>query len=493
MRAALMASLPYGYCTVDTPDFLDTPYKLVTKHVFRIHGKKTFLQPVLYSIPILLRIPALIVIPLAQHVFGLVAILLVGGICRFWFYQWKWFVVPLTLLLAVNPAILWYEHTLMAEALYMDCMVLLVFAASVFVLRKSWHAFALLCVALFLTAGSRPEGKLMFGFGIVLVIVVLWRERAMFRKALIIILALALGTNFVTRTDQAGLLLYTSVAFLTPAHLKSAPGFENYIAPLQQRLLEGWKKYPTFARVSERKEIAKQVNAYFLAHPGSGHAERDQDINHFCKKLAYETCLRALPKLPMLAYYKFRYTAADASSWGFDEKLLVDRQADVFAEDTGHLRLTMTLSKGLIGRQLHSREETVDFVHANYVPARVAWFQNWHDAWHARILGWRLPDWKFHGSLLYGIPYFYLIALLGILASMFRRDVLQPVRILWALNFLGLFFIIMLTANVKARFRFVFEPFWYFYILLLLDVLVFFARKPFAEKSKARVGDPIDR
>ena len=39
------------------------------------------------------------------------------------------------------------------------------------------------------------------------------------------------------------------------------------------------------------------------------------------------------------------------------------------------------------------------------------------------------------------------------------------------------------TANVKSRFRFVFEPFWYIYILLLLDVLVFAARKVFARDS----------
>src|SRR5438067_1617905 len=308
-----MVSLPYGYCTVDTPDFLGTPYKLIYKHQFRIHGKKTFLQPVIYSVLFFTGLPVLITVPLLQHLCGLVMILLVGGICRFWFYQWKWFIVPLTLIMATHPALLWYEHTLMAESLYVFCMVLLVFAATVFVLRKSWHAFAFLCVALFLTAGSRPEGKLMFGFGIALVIVTLWAQKQKLRKAVLIMLVVAVGTHFVTRTDQAGLLLYTSVAFLTPAHLKSAPGFENYIAPVQQRLVAGWQTFPTFARVPERKAIAAQVNAYFRDHPGTGKPERDQDINHFCKKLAYETCLRALPKLPMLAFYKFRNTAVDAT------------------------------------------------------------------------------------------------------------------------------------------------------------------------------------
>src|SRR5438067_5797497 len=96
LRAALTVSLPYGYCTVDTPDFLGTPYKLIYKHTFRIHGKKTFLQPIVYSVPFFIGIPALIFIPILQHSCGLVMILLMGGVCRFWFYHWKWFIVPLT-------------------------------------------------------------------------------------------------------------------------------------------------------------------------------------------------------------------------------------------------------------------------------------------------------------------------------------------------------------------------------------------------------------
>src|SRR5207248_2064308 len=124
-----------------------------------------------------------------------------------------------------------------------------------------------------------------FGFGIALTVVTLWGSWRMFSKALLTIVLLALGTLFITQTSQDGLLLYTSVAFLTPAKVKFAPGFEDYIAPVQQRLAASWQTFPTFARVGERKEIATCVNAYLRDHPGYGTVNRDRDINAFCKKL----------------------------------------------------------------------------------------------------------------------------------------------------------------------------------------------------------------
>jgi hypothetical protein len=317
----------------------------------------------------------------------------------------------------------------------------------------------------------------MFAFGIALVTITLWRERAMFRKALLIIVLLAIGTHFITRTDQAGLLLYTSVVHLTPAHLKSAPGFENYIAPLQQRMLARWQKFPAFGRVPDRKEIAAQVNAYLRDHRDKGTPGRDQDVNSFCKKLAYETCLHALPKLPMLAYYKFRNSAAEATSTGFEDYWLIKRQMAAFTDDVD---MTASLSKWLTGRELKTQEEIEQWVREHYVAARVEWFNKFHTAWHQRIFKWRLPDWNFQpkpgsSARLFGVPFFFLIALVGMIAAAFRRDSLQPMRILWTLNLLGLFFIIMLTANVKSRFRYVFEPFWWLYILLLFDALAFLA------------------
>ena len=85
----------------------------------------------------------------------------------------------------------------------------------------------------------------------------------------------------------------------------------------------------------------------------------------------------------------------------------------------------------------------------------------------------RLPDQKFHvPPYLYdypGIPLYFLLAAVGLVAVALRRGVLQPFHVAWAITMFCFFFVIMLTANVRPRFRFVFEPFWFIYIGLLLE------------------------
>ena len=89
-RLLLTVHFPYGIFQADTPDFLVTAERLLRHHTLVIHGKKAFLAPILFTIPFLLHIPALIVIPIAQHMAGLVATVLAGGLVRCLFRFWRW-------------------------------------------------------------------------------------------------------------------------------------------------------------------------------------------------------------------------------------------------------------------------------------------------------------------------------------------------------------------------------------------------------------------
>ena len=71
----------------------------------------------------------------------------------------------------------------------------------------------------------------------------------------------------------------------------------------------------------------------------------------------------------------------------------------------------------------------------------------------------------------YGIPFHFFLALLGLLTIAARKGVLQPFHVAWGLTLLGFFFVIMLTGNVRPRFRFVFEPFWFLYTAILVESL----------------------
>lgn len=471
VRGALTWQMPYGYCQADTPDFLTTPDRLLFEHRFELHMKKTFLAPVVFTLPFLLHLPALIAIPAMQHVLGLMLVILVGVLCRLWFAHWKWFVVPLTLIAALDPAMLWFEHTLMAETLFVFCTVALAVAGTLYARHATRPRFILLCVALFLEAGARPEGKLLFGFGILLVALVQWREGRRLLPHLAVVIALAVVTHFLTRTSQAGLLLYTSVARLTPPELRSAPGFEPYIESERTALQQRWEELRLFPKVTNRRAIGDSVERYLREQQGAVPGSRHRSVNDLCAKLAAETCARRLPALPEHVYWKFRLTANESPAGLFDEKWLWNDQAGAYSDQADR---ALRLSAGLSGRSMSRIEEWREFVREKYRP--VDWFNALSARWFAAMNAWRLPDLSLTShtqpptTIIYrGLPIPFLLAAAGLIAIALRPGPLRGFHLAWGLALAGFFFTIILTANVKPRFRFVFEPFWFLYVALLAD------------------------
>ena len=469
LRVALIAHLPYAYFHDDAPDFLTTPDRLLHQWKWEVHQKKTFLTPILFTLPFLVKAPALVAIPIGQHLLGLVLVLLVGLLCRLWFVLWKLFIIPLTLLAAANPFFLWYEHTLMAETVFVLCTLVVACAGTLYVLDPSRRRCAWLIGALFLEAGARPEGKLLFGFGILLVAMVHWRAPRLALQRMALVAIVGLAAHLVTRTSQAGLLLYTSVVKLTPAELRCAPGFDPYIAPIRADLQRRWALKPNFPRVRDRREVAAAVERYLADHPARGSINKHVDVNRFCLRLAIETCLRNLPKLPAHVLHKFRFVATESPAARLDNDMLFEKQREAYFDQPA---LVVRLSRGLAGRQISNETELQQFIETSY--GEVPWFNRLSDRWLAIVNARRFPDEKFAdlprlAFVYYGVPLYFAVAGLGLLVAPLRPGPLRPFHFAWGLALVAFFFVIILTANVRPRFRFVFEPFWFLYLALLAD------------------------
>jgi hypothetical protein len=475
IRVALTHSLPFAYFHDDTPDFVSTADKLMNEHKWELHEKKTFLVPILFAAPFALPVPTMVSIPFFQHILGLGFIVLVGVLCRLWFANWKLFVVPLTLLAAVNPFYLWYERTLMAETTFVFCTALVAVAGTLYAKKPTIERLVFLCVALVFEAGARPEGKLLFAFALFLVALIHWADLRNSWRRLAFVALVALVTHFATRTEQAGLLLYTSVARLTPVNASAAPGFEPYIAPIRADLQRRWDERPQFPRVRDRKAIYDAVEQYLKDEAAKLGEKRSRiGVNRMCFKLARETCVKNLALLPGLALTKFKLVANDSPAGQFDNNVLFGKQREAF---TDNIPRTARLSRGLTGQSLKDEAEMDAFIDRNY--GEVPWFNNWSDKWLEIVNAIRLPD-EFYPVperpglhyTHYGVPLYFLVAVAGVIAVMFVPGPLRRFHIAWGLTLFGYFFVIMLTANVRPRFRFVFEPFWFLYIALLAEVIV---------------------
>lgn len=458
LRIALTVALPYGVFHDDTPDFLTTPDQLLAKHHWALHEKKTFLTPIIFTVPVLLHLPALIFIPIFQHVLGLVGVLLAGGLCRLWLRWWRLFIIPVTLLVALHPATLWYEHTLMAEGTYGVCLLFLALAGTFYARSPGWGCFALLGSALFLTAGARPEGKLFFAFGFLLLLLfhlqnrktLLWQGGAL--------AALMLVTHLCTLTHQGGMLLYVTVARLTPHNPKSAPGLEPFLVDLRPRLQKRWDSDKKFNGAGVRREVAAVLKKYQLERGIKG------GTDHLARKLAFETCRANWMLLPAIVLHKQQRTTREPFSGTLDDRWLFEKQQTAMLSD---LPQWQRLSARLTGRQFHTAEETKAFLHQHYHPVR--WFNRYLASWTARLTRPHLFD-RLAGNP--GVPVYLVVGLAGMVAGTVQRAPLGRIHLAWATTLLSTFAVIILTANIRARFQFVFEPFWSLYAAVLLDRLI---------------------
>lgn len=472
VRGWLTASMPYGQFHFDTPDFLQTPYDLLHDHRLTLHNKKTFLTPLLYTLPFLLRVPALIVIPIGQHLLGTALVLAVGALARLWFVYWRWFIVPLTVLTAAHPAFLWFEHTLLAESQYIFCVVALALAGTMFVRWPNWETFGFLLAALFFTAGARPEGRLFLAFGVLVTLLVyrgqLRREMAKF-VTLFVFCGLAL---IVTRTAQAGILLYTSILHLAPDQSKVAPDLMPCLRPMRDKLRRSRALKISNDVVHIEKRLTAQImECYAPKHPelqlGVPKSYNAKKVNALCLKLAIETA-RAHPfQLPGIVLVRFLARIDDDSGGQFLNHDVQTRQYRALVRGE---RRNGVLGAGLAGVPLDTDNAISGFIYQHYDERRVAWYNRWETFWMDAISALRLPDIRYSAEYqLPGLPLFYVVALLGAVVMALAGQSTRTFHRAFLPVLGGVWFTVTLTGAIMPRYRFVLEPFWLLYFFACAD------------------------
>ncbi len=460
-RGLLLAHFPYGYVHPDSPDFLVTAERFLFHHRFVLHRKKAFLGPILFLLPMMVKIPCLLIVPWAQHFSGLVYTVMVGAIVRCWTAFWKWWIVPATVLATLNPAVLYYEHALIVESQYLWCVTALALAGSAYMLDRTRGRFILLLLALLLTAGSRPEGKLYVLFCLLLIPLSLWGE---WRRLAIfggITLAFSVLTWLSTRNTQAGLLLYATVLPLAPETPKCAPDFGPLIAPLREaRLARGPLAMPDFVR--EEKRISGVVYPYLRAKGRSTNSTGD-----FCQRLSVEAALNKPLLLPLVVLDKFLLGTRHPCNDGFGANWLQDVQI----ESCTYKRWMLKLMPRMTGRAIESKEDLVAYVHEEFTPLKPDWFDSLQGLWLDATTGARVPLPGGIGTAP-GVPLFYLLGVAGMMAGILRPGPMRKVHIAWVITFGFTASVVMLTGVVSPRYRFVFEAFALLYVFVLVDWIV---------------------
>ncbi len=492
LRALLTWALPYGYIQFDSIDFLETPYYLIAKHQWVVQSKRSFLVPLTYTFPFLLHLPALIFIPLGQHFLGLVQIVMTGAIVRFWFAKWRWFLIPVTLMIAISPWLLWYEHALMGEAEYVFLLIAVAFTGTLWARDPRPKRFALFWLALFLCASSRGEGKLFLLFGVLVVPLVLWRERRrmLVHFAISAVLALVLF-KAIRSPSNASTNLYASLLHYAPDHFKSDPDIEPYLAPIRDKVKAQNLAYPADS-VQVAKRIQDGIDDYMAKKmPDASTKNRRRAGAKILNRLSVQI-LRDHPlEVFGLPLVKWRLAVDSWMSGDFDDHFLHEKQKYSFKRDPW---VGADLGKGLVGRNM-SAAEVDRFIDEHYDAHRTRWFSKLAHAWNKALIAVRTPDhpmpqppniekereprkrWvhdyiggvKGGRTMIPGVPFFYIIALGGMLLAIFRRSPLREAQLAWAITLLIAWYAVLMVGDTIARYSFAYQPFCVVFFFAFFD------------------------
>ena len=494
LRGILVARMPNAFYHGDSYTVFETYNSLATNGVFEINPKKTALTPLLYGALLFAHVPVLPAVAILQHTLGLVLIVFVGLLVAHSYHRWRLFIIPVTILTAIDPVLLWYEHLCLPEFLYVFLVTataltgLLVYRNPTPLTRSAFVA------CLFLTAAARPEGKLWCLFGTVLLARGYWPDKRRCGFAVMGMLLFTVVCFVLNRTYQGGSLLYSNVAQLTPKHLRSAPGFAESNKAYFDELRARWKVVPTKIP-HERKAIVELVRSYLRQKHAPA---RLREVDALCSKMAAESCSRGWASVPALALVKFRYGLQDPVAEDFGPVLLYHKQYNSFLgrgddsdDEIDEASTARVFTKLVLRKDLHSKAELTAYLHQAYHPFDPDWLSQYCADFQRLAAAFRLPDRPLEDSApIPGIPALFIAATAGVLALALRERRAANYYYLWLGAILFMVFILALTGSNRGRFRVFLEPFLFLYAIALVDVAIDLVSGIFCRMARRR---PLER
>ena len=243
LRIVLISYLPYAYWGADSRSYYSFAHKLITEGYVSLDEKRRFLYPILMVPVSLLPGSPLRWLAVLQHTLGVITLVPLAYIVRKTLVHWRLWIVPVTLLFAGLPIIVWYEHELLGENVFFATLLWAFAGWCAWVgeerLARSRRLFWCFFTPFALFILTKPSGRFVWpGVILGLVIVAAWRRldwRRVAALGALMIVTLAVGSK-----KQGAWLLYTATFPLTqldtPLHADYKAQIRDLVEPLRDHL-----------------------------------------------------------------------------------------------------------------------------------------------------------------------------------------------------------------------------------------------------------------
>ena len=263
LRALFMSYLPYAFWGADSRSNYGFANMLLQHGGISLNDKRRFLYPLLMLPVSVLPGGALRWLPLFQHTLGVVTLLPLAYVVRKTLRYWKIWIVPVTVLYAGYPTVVWCEHEILGDNIFYATFTWAFAGWMAWVaqerVERSRRMFWWFLVPFALFMLTKPAGRFVWpGIFAGLVIVAAWK--LLTRAQAVALLGVLVITPAVGSPKQGAWLLYQAVFPLTRL---DTPLHAEYKAQVKDML----------ERVQKEPEIY-----YTLQHEEPFHFLRDPDL-----------------------------------------------------------------------------------------------------------------------------------------------------------------------------------------------------------------------
>ena len=469
LRILFISYNPYAVWGPDSRSYYIFTHRLFYDGAFSLAEKRRYLYPLLLAPMSLLPGGVMRWLPSIQHTLGLATLLPLAYIIRKTLVCWKLWIVPITVLYAGFPIILWSEHELLGEHLFFATLIWSFAGWVAWVsqsgLQRGRRMFWWFFVPFTLFILTKPAGRFVWpGIFVGFVLVAAWRLLS--RKQMVALLALIIITPTVGSRKQGAWILYTATLPLTQLDTPLHAEYKAEIRDLVQQMRTNLDTYYV---------LQYEEPFYFIRDPGEQDKRplwkalgKDEKLkNEIYMDLALEG-IRAQPDLLFyLAWERFVASMNESifEAEHFDDGHYVDTFAefykDAFDSPKSSIRLALALPRtGSIAPYASLRRK--------FEPAPGSWMartvQAWMGAWGQRLDFFRfpnLPKAQCRISLVRTTPLGWWL-LLGTFLSFLPRY--RRTLGVWTLAFLVYMLGVFLVSLVSPRYV---APAWPMVLILL--------------------------
>jgi hypothetical protein len=244
VRALLLSYLPYAAWGADSRSHFSFAHQLIVRHGISLDEKRRYLAPLLLLPVAFLPGAALRWVAFLQHALGVISLVPLAYAIRRNLVAWRVWVIPLTVVYALFPITILFEHQLAGECLFFNSFLWAFAGWAAWVEPRDsevtgrfWYFFVPFA------AFSLTKASARFAWpGLALAIALaMWERRLKLKRGQAAALAMLAGVTLTVGSKRQGSwILYTAVFPLTqldtPKHAEYKAEIRDLVLPLRSQL-----------------------------------------------------------------------------------------------------------------------------------------------------------------------------------------------------------------------------------------------------------------